>query len=172
MRFLSFSLLLSLPALAQGAPEVAPTDPHWLAKMLVANLLPVVITVLTPLLMAALAYLTGYLRNKSAESNAAKVSLLFAEAASSIVAELNATLKPKLLKALEDGVLTETEKAQLKAAALEALKTKLPASLIGSAQGLFGGFVDSWLAGLVERAVESQKAPAAAPLAAAPAASP
>lgn len=168
MRFLILAVLsLAAPAFAQDAAVAAPAaeDPHWLAKMLVANLLPVVITALTPLLMAALAYLTGYLRNKSAESHAAKVSVIFAEAASSIVAELNATLKPQLLAALKDGVLTDVEKAKLKSTALEALKTKLPASLIGSAQGVFGGFVDSWLAGLVERAVESQKAPAAAPAA-------
>lgn len=69
------------------------------------------------------------------------------------------TLKPQLQAALADGVLTDLEKKQLKDAALLVLKTKLPAATLASAQGLFGPMLDTWLGGLVERAVVEQKQP-------------
>lgn len=156
-RYLALLSLVAVPSFAQAAPAPVAEDPHWLVKLLVANLLPLLITVLSPLLMAAMAYLSSYLRAKSAESKAAKVGLVFSEAANSIVAELNATLKPQLLEALKDGKLTEEERGKLKTTALEALKSKLPVALMDSAKGMFGGFVDTWLAGLIERAVVAQK---------------
>lgn len=177
IRYLALLSLVAFPSFAQAAPAPAAEDPHWLVKLVVANLLPLLITVLSPLLMAAMAYLSSYLRAKSAESTAAKVGLVFSEAANSIVAELNATLKPQILDAMKDGTVTKDELAKLKATALDALKTKLPATLMESAKGMFGGFVDTWLAGLIERSVTAQKqapkvdepvAPAAEPSPASP----
>lgn len=161
-----FVLLCLLPvsALAQAIPAASPTlgpaaeEPHWLVKMLLANVLPMLVTILSPLLAAGMAYLVSYLRTLSQSSKMAHVGLVFAESANSVVAELNATLKPKLLKALEDGVLTDKEKEELRNTAIESLKNRLPASLVGSAKDIFGPMFDSWVGGMVERAVVSAKA--------------
>lgn len=117
------------------------------------------IALLAPLLLAALAKLVTYLHSKEKESKLAMIGGVVADAAQSVVAELNATLKPQLLKALEDGKLTDVEKAQLKEAALTALKTKLPAATMAGASAIFGPLVDQWLGGMVERAVTAQKPP-------------
>lgn len=119
------------------------------------------IALLAPLLLAALAKLVTYLHSKEKESKLAMIGGVVADAAQSVVAELNATLKPQLLKALEDGKLTDVEKAQLKEAALTALKTKLPAATMAGASAIFGPLVDQWLGGMVERAVTAQKPPEA-----------
>ena len=71
-------------------------------------------------------------------------------------------MKPKLQAALADGKLTDVEKAELKEAALSALKTKLPAGILGGAQAIFGPLVDQWMGGLIERSVLAQKPPDAA----------
>lgn len=117
------------------------------------------IALLAPLLVAALAKLVTYLHSKEKESKLAMIGGVVADAAQSVVAELNATLKPQLLKALEDGKLTDVEKAQLKEAALTALKTKLPAATMAGATAIFGPLVDQWMGGMVERAVTAQKQP-------------
>lgn len=159
---LVLAVLAPFVALAQEplAPPPAPTNTTWLELVLqyvVAPLLPV----LGALLTAALARLVAYLGAKATESRGALVAAKLAGAAQSVVAELNATLRPQLEAALADGVLTVAEKQQLKAAALEQLKTRLPKDLLAAASGIFGGFLDTYLGGLVERAVNEQKATAA-----------
>lgn len=121
-----------------------------------------VVAPLIPLLfgvaLAALGKLTMFLHARERESNVAKIGAVFAEAAKSVVAELDATLKPKLQAALADGVLTAAEKAELKLAAVGALKSKLPVQILAGASGLFGSFLDVWLGGLVERALTERQA--------------
>lgn len=145
--------------LAQVELPAAKTDILALVlQYVVAPALPV----LGALLVWALKKLVDYLGAKSAESKGALVGLKLATAAQSVVADLNSTLRPQLEAALADGVLTDAEKKQLKDAALTALKTKLPAELMGAASGIFGAFLDTHLSGLVEQAVSQQKAVAAA----------
>lgn len=114
-------------------------------------------------LLGALAKLATYLHAKEGESKAARVGAVVADAARSVVAELEVTLKPQLEAALADGKLTDAEKKQLKAAALEALKNKLPPAVMATAHDVFGGLLDTWLGGLVERAVAEQKAVPSSP---------
>lgn len=142
-------------ALAQDAVAAAPKSPLELVlQYVVAPLL----ALLAPVLVAAVAKLATYLHAKESESKAARVGAVLADSASAVVADLNATLKPKLLEALKDGVLTDKEKAELRDTALEALKTKLPASLLASASKQFGPLLDQVLAGTVEQAVAKAKA--------------
>lgn len=151
--------VLFAPGLALAADVVvvpeAPQSPILTAVL--QYVVPALITVLGPLVIWALSQLAAFLKAKSAESKVLGVLSVVTEAANSVVAELNATLKPQLQAALADGVLTQAEKDRLKTAALDVLKTKLPAATLASAQGLFGPMLDTWLAGLVERAVVDQK---------------
>lgn len=157
------ALVVFLPSLA-FAQEAIPTPlPLPAAKSDILSLvLQYVVAPALPVLGAlvvwALKKLGDYLTAKSAESKGALVALKLTGAAQSVVAELNATLRPQLEAALADGVLTEAEKKALKEAALTSLKTKLPAELMGAASGIFGSFLDTHLSGLVEQAVLQQKA--------------
>lgn len=151
---------LFFPSLAL-AQEVAqpPAAQSPILTAVLQYVVPALITVLGPLLIWALTALGGFLKAKAGESKVFGVLSVVTEAASSVVAELNVTLKPQLQAALADGVLTDAEKKQLKDAALLVLKTKLPAATLASAQGMFGPMLDTWLGGLVERAVTEQKQP-------------
>ena len=155
-RFLAFLVVCS-PLLALAEEAAAPASPVLTAFM--QYVVPALVTVLGPLLVLALGQLAAFLRAKAGESKAAGVALVFTEAAHSVVAELEVTLKPRLQAALADGVLTQAEKDELKKAALDALKTRLPATALQSASAVFGPMLDTWLGGLVERAVAAQKPP-------------
>ena len=155
-RFLAFLVVCS-PLLALAEEAAAPASPVLTAFM--QYVVPALVTVLGPLLVLALGQLAAFLRAKAGESKAAGVALVFTEAAHSVVAELEVTLKPRLQAALADGVLTQAEKDELKKAALDALKTRLPATALQSASAVFGLMLDTWLGGLVERAVAAQKPP-------------
>lgn len=109
-------------------------------------------------LLAGLAFLANFLRQKTAESKAARVGLVVTESARAAVLELDASMKPKLKAYLADGVLSEEEKADLKKTALELLKSKLPGNLLTAAGGIFGAFTDTYLAGKIEQAVAEKNA--------------
>ncbi len=154
MQFLPLFLLLAASAAFAQVPVTVGSNGPSILTQLAAPLMD--------LLMAAASVgfiaLAAYLRSKSAESKAAKVGLLVSEAANAAVHELDATLRPQLEAALADGVLTDEEKAKLKAAAIELLKTKLPAGLLGLAGTVFGAFTDTYLSGKIEQAVAAKNA--------------
>lgn len=151
-------MIASLFSLLAFAEEAAPPASPVLTAFM-QYVVPALVTVLGPLLVLALGQLAAFLRAKAGESKAAGVALVFTEAAHSVVAELEVTLKPKLQAALADGVLTQAEQGELKKAALDALKTRLPATALQSASAVFGPMLDTWLGGLIERAVSAQKPP-------------
>lgn len=148
--------LLPVVAFAQDAAPAQPAPSIWLQVL--GGLASLVSVALVPLL----GLLTAYLRSKAAESKAARVGIVLNEAAIAAVHELDATLKPQLQAALADGVLTDAEKAQLKATAVELLKTKLPPALLSMAGDLFGAFTDTLVAGKIEQAVAAKNAVQAA----------
>jgi len=117
------------------------------------------ITILAPLLGAALLKLIAYLHSKEKESKAALVGAMLAETAKVVIDEAVRELEPLVRKDLEDGKLTHEELAELKAKALEILKAKAPPALLAGAKNLFGPLVDSWLEGLVARASASALPP-------------
>lgn len=160
MRALLPLLLLASPALAQDAAPAQSTGGAVLAFVM-QYVLPPLVPLLGALVTWALARLVAFLNAKAAESKAALVGAKLTGAAQSVVAELNASLRPRLEAALADGVLTDVEKKALKDAALNILKTKLPPALMSSASGIFGNFLETYMGGLVERAVLDQKATAA-----------
>ena len=135
-----------------------------LTQFFLESVLPLLLTALGGALVWAVAQLASWLRSKAAESKLARVGTVVADLAASVVAELNATLRPQLQAALADGQLTDVEKALLKATAVSVLKTKLPPAMQSLAASVFGSAVDTWLAGHVERAVTAAKLPASVPL--------
>ena len=162
LRRLPLAVLLLLPGLAFAA-DAAPTPLQSFFGQLSGPLLDLLLTAA----VAGIAMLTAFLRAKAQESKVAGAGLLLSEATRAAVLEIDTTLKPQLQAALADGVLTDAEKAKLKAAALELVKQRLPAAALASAKGVFGGFLDTYLSGKVEQAVLEKKAlekPAPAPV--------
>lgn len=157
MTRLALFLCVLLPSVVLAQDTQPPPAQSPILTAVLQYVVPALVTVLGPLAIWALGQLAAFLRAKSSESKVFGVLSVVTEAANSVVAELNVTLKPQLQAALADGVLTQAEKDQLKAAALAVLKTKLPSATLGAAQGMFGPMLDTWLGGLVERAVIDQK---------------
>lgn len=148
---------------SEAAPIVAPGP--TVGAQIAAGVLQYVVVPMLPvlggLMLFALKKLADYLTEKGKESTAARIASKLIGAAESAVAEINTTLRPQLEAALADGVLTDVEKAQLKKAAMDLLMTKLPKELLSAAGGIFGDFLPTYLSGLLERALLSQKATAA-----------
>jgi hypothetical protein len=158
LRFLSFVLLLTLfalPALAQVAPTAAPPTA---GEAFFAQAGPVLVDLVMAGALGLMTLLAGFLRARSAESRAAKVGSVITEAARAAVLELDATLKPKLKEYLADGKLSDAEKAELKQAAVDLLKTKLPIGLLDTAGKVFGAFTETLIAGKIEQAVAEKNA--------------
>ena len=182
---ISLSLALSLPAAAAPPPDTVdelvlsaatPAPSFALAQVepaaptagqsFLSALGPSLLDLLTAAAIAGIGLLAAFLRAKASESKVAKVSLVVTEAARAAVLELDATIKPKLKAFLADGVLSDAEKAELKAMAMDLLKTKLPAGLLTTAGSVFGAFTETYLAGKIEQAVaekNSVQASAAVP---------
>lgn len=129
-----------------------------LLKAFLEYVLPPLATALGAATVWAVSRLATWLHSKGEESKLFRLTATVADLAHSVVAELNATLRPQLASALADGVLTPEEGAKLKAAALDVLKNKLPAGLQTLASQVFGSAVDTWLGGHIERAVSAQAA--------------
>jgi hypothetical protein len=147
----------AVPA-ADSSPAVEPSKPSVFLQ-LAGSLADLVMTGL----LALIGMLIAYLRSKSATDKAAHIGLVITEAARAAVLELDATIKPKLKEYLSDGVLSDVEKADLKARALEILKTKLPAGVLSTAATVFGAaFLDTYLGGKIEQAVSEKNAVQAA----------
>ncbi len=157
MTRLALFLCVLLPSVVLAQDAQPPPAQGAVLTLFLQYILPGLVTVGGPLILWALTALSGFLKAKAGESKVFGVLSVVTEAANSVVAELNVTLKPQLQAALADGVLTDAEKKQLKDSALLVLKTKLPAATLGAAQGMFGPMLDTWLGGLVERAVIDQK---------------
>lgn len=153
MRFPLAALLLLLPGLAFAA-DAAPTPLQAFFGQLSGPLLDLVAAAA----VAGIAMLTHYLRSKAQESKVAGIGALLTEACRAAVLELDRSLKPKLQAALADGILTDKEKEELKVAALDVVKTRLPASALASAKGVFGDFLDTFLKGKIEQAVVEKNA--------------
>ena len=145
------------PVTASGAPTVGQQVASFVLQYIVVPLLPVV----GGLLAFALKKWADSLAEAGKTSASARIGSKLMGAAESAVAEINATLRPQLEAALADGVLTDKEKAELKAAAMALLTQKLPKELLAAAGGIFGDFLPTYLSGLLERALLTQKATAA-----------
>lgn len=132
-----------------------------------SQVLQLFITTVLPVLFTGLATLLGWVfiqlgRKYGTDAGATKknqvLGHLFA-LAQSVVADLEATLKPQLLLATADGVLSPTEITALREAALERVKFLAGEKGLAEAQALLGMGSDAltqFLLGLIEKAVDGQ----------------
>lgn len=124
------------------------------------QILPALLTAAGACAVAALGTLAAYLRARAAAVGAAstggKVLLALEQLdvmAQNTVAHLNAETKDKLVRYLADGVLTDAEKADLKATAMAQLTSDAgPAMELLKKQ--FAGAFDTVVSGAIERAVQ------------------
>lgn len=146
---------------AEGV-ALQPPDQGLLLTLFIQYLLPVLMTGLSALLAWGMKLGVDWLKAKGETSKAMLAIATMAEGARSVVANLEATIKADMLEAAKDGVITKEEGARIKAHAMDELK-KMPAPLLKTAASLFGGNVETYLGGLIERTVTAQKLPAPAP---------
>lgn len=139
-----------MPLLLAADTAVSPVF-QFLGNHLLQLVLSVVGTVLLPAVKR-------FFEARTAESNVSRVISVFVEAATSAVAIVDRDLKPKLLAALADGILTDTEKAELHTAAMAILKSSVAPELYEQAKVHFGPMLESWMKGLIERAVTDRQA--------------
>lgn len=156
-------LFLPLPALAAETSPAAD-----LQSQLTTELVKLAVAVLAGLAGWASLALKDFLRARAeAAKEQQRSALLFTgleqarALAEAVVADVAATVRPQLEKALEDHVLTEEERKQLRDAAW----TRFTASLgehgkaqLGAALGLAGDGLKVYVMGLVEQSVLKRKA--------------
>lgn len=149
------------PLVLEQAPETPtpaqPTEPTFVQRIW-SYVAPTLATAIGALLVYLLGLLVTWVQSKSKESKFAAFVLPITEAARAVVLELDARVKPKLAKFLEDGVLSDAEKAQLRDEALAVLKEKLPGTLLEAGQKQLGGLLDTFLKGKIEQAVAEKNA--------------
>lgn len=165
--FVGLLFMLVFPSFAL-AQEVATPPPPPAASPIAAAfwqyVFPVLITGVSGALTWALALLTKWLREKAAAVNQTAGQARFTHAMDALwgvvantVAELNVSMKSKLASYLADGKISPEEAADLKAAALEIIKTKLGPNLLGVVKSELGGVFETVVGGMIEKAVVATK---------------
>jgi hypothetical protein len=138
-------------------PVALPPAPHLLGDLIAAAY-----GLLAPLLAAAIGLGAAWLRARGQTSKALHVLGQVAEIVQSVVAHVEVSMRPLVVKALEDGKLSKEEAAELKKHALDLVKDSLGTQgleALKRALGLSGeGAVMTYLSGLVERALGIQRA--------------
>lgn len=158
-------LLLALPAFADA--PAASAAPSAFSGFLATYVYPALITIAGTVVTALAALLARFVASMAKGTIFEHTVDVATEAARSAVAHVDAELKPKLVAAMapdSDGgaTITPAEAAQLKAAATELFfKTIAPESL-AKLKTFFGGDLGTFVSGLLERALTSQKAARAA----------
>lgn len=160
------ALFVPTHAFAQEATAaVAPTPD--VKSALLSAFIQYVLPVLATGLSALLAWVFVQLGKKyGADATGSKKSQVLNHLftlAQSVVADLEATLKPQLLAATADGVLTPVEVGLLRDSALNRLKFLAGEKGLAEAQfllGMTGGALEGFLMGLIEKAVDGQPAKA------------
>ncbi len=143
----------------------------------VQYVVPTLFTAIGSLLVAGLGILTMWLSKKAkADGQASAVKLFLgvaeqvSQTASNVVAHIEAELKPDMVKAVADGVVTDEEATALKAKGMELLKASISTEAMAVLKANLGAGVDGFLSGLLERALTGLKTSLAVAEAPAPAA--
>lgn len=154
-------LLLSGIAAAQEAAPAPPTSAGALGLQLLAQMLPLLATILGMLLTALVVIpLRKWLTAKADTSAIAGVALKAEHFAEGVVADINATMVPELASALADGVITDAEAKHLRETAMNRLKEQLGTRGLAELSGVLGiggKALEQYLAGVVEKKVEAAK---------------
>jgi hypothetical protein len=161
LRAAVFALTLSAPlALAQSVVEPTEAEQSVLFSILISAL-PYILGVLS----AAAVWALGALAVKlGREAGGSKVKLVLQKAVlltETVVADINVTVKPLVVKASADGRITSAEAKEIKDAAMKRLLEVLGDKGLKELQavlGLTAGTIGVFLGGLIEKAVDALKA--------------
>lgn len=133
-----------------------PTLGAAVLELFLKYLLPPLLTGLGALLGLALKNLGSKLAADAANSKIAAVGSKLTLFIESVVADLEGTVKPALIEASADGVITAEEGAALKALAMTRVKVLLSEKGMGelsSVLGVAGPAIESLISGLIEKFV-------------------
>lgn len=133
-----------------------------LTAAFIQYVLPVLITAIAGGLGWVLVQLGLFIKAKWGESKIAMIAVRVEHLAEIVVADIEATLRPKIAAAAADGQLTAEEGADLKKTAMERLKAMLAERGLLELQGVLGIIapqVDTYLSGAIEKAVAAKPAP-------------
>lgn len=127
-----------------------------LMEMVVKYLAPPLLSALGSLLVWVFWKLGQKLDAQASMSKLSAVGARISHLAESVAHELEATLKPELLKATEDGKLTTDEITKLRETALARLRQMIGEKGLGEVVGVLGivlPSVNTYLSGVIEKAV-------------------
>lgn len=166
-----------LPAVVAAQVETATTgelnravvdETH--TESVVLKIVGASLSLLSPLLVALVAFGAAYLNAKKKELEASggradglHALAIGADLVHTYVARAEVEIRPMLQKALADGVLSQAEGAELKAKVIELVKRDMPANVMAALSNALGPAVEGWLSGKVEQAVTAQRAASNAP---------
>ena len=156
-----FTARLAFAQAPEVAPTPAPSAPWWAQLVMGAfTLMGMVITgVLLPAWKKKLEAQEAEAKAKGEQSTFVTWALKAEHLAELTVAEVDATMKPEIAKALQDGKITPEEWAGLRAKGFEVFKN-LAGPAFGSIVGALGGGDPTTLVhGLIEKAVDKAARP-------------
>ena len=124
--------------------------------ILIQYFLPVLGTILAGLLSWGLAELAKFIRVKTRNENTREALLSICDLVDTTVAELEQTMVPVLKQKTADGKLTAGEAEELKATAVDKIRSQLPAAMETAAR-LSVNSINRFIEANVERAVLNSK---------------
>ncbi len=134
-----------------------------LSKSFVQIVVPALCTGLAGLLGWAMMALRKKFEAQAEQSKIAAVGTRITHLADVVVADLNATVKPAIVEAAKDGVLTAEEAAKIKSMAMDRLKALIAEKGMAELSGVLGivaPSIETYLSGLIEQAVAKAPVPA------------
>lgn len=126
-------------------------------ELIIGTLVPLLVPVLSTGLLWLLAEASRWLSAKGKASKAAAVVSSSYELVRAVVEHVERHIRPEVVKALEDGQLTQVEADALKAKALELAKEAIGQQGLAKLRGLFGDKVDLVLSGWIEKALRETR---------------
>lgn len=152
------ALILAAPAAFAQAETTA--EQSVITSILIGAM-PYIIAAVGAAAVWALAALGRKLSVDAGASKGKFVLFRLAVVTEAVVADLNVTMKPLLVKALEDGKISPEEAKTLRDAAIERVKATLGDKGMKELQavlGATGGSLGEIIGGIIEKAVDSLKA--------------
>lgn len=155
------ALALILAAPAAFAQTGTTAEEQSVITSILISAMPYIIAAVGAAAVWALAALGRKLAVDAGASKGKFVLFRLAVVTEAVVADLNVTMKPLLVKALEDGKISPEEAKTLRDAAFERVKATLGDKGMKELQavlGATGGSIGTLLGGIIEKAVDSLKA--------------
>ncbi len=152
--------LLLIPGLSYAAEElpqlpavnIDPTATGGLSEMILKYIVVPLLPVLGAALIAGVGFFARWIHTRTEQMRFAQAIATATDLVDSVVRNLEASMRPMLAKALQDGHLTQEEAAIIKAEALKQVLAALPAWAARLLEGTLGPAINTWVGGQIERA--------------------